>query len=459
MNHLTEHEKKIFDLVKKNPKIISNRVLREKVASENGMSEKTLRNRIGELRRFGFITDKNQGYIINDNKDDYKNFFILWKRRKFVLLNTFVVLLISVIISIFLPKWYSSESVILSSGAGRINLLSAFADLPLNEFGFSPVNEDITSFISILVSRNVKGKMVQKFNLISRYGAKDLEYAIKNFESNMKLKVTDEGALSISIMDKDPKLAQSMVGESLVLLDSINRELSREQGLYNRQFLEKRLNENKQDLALAEEELKFFQQQTGVVDVLTQVTSQMEAFSQLHSQELQAYTALYTERAQTKVQLNTLKATLNKENPSIKHFQIMYNEQNRELIELTLKLDKELQNLLLDSDDKNKTDKVWISMGSFPDLAMSSARLIREVTVQSKLLEILLPQYEQARMEESKNIPTLQIIDQPTLPLNKSKPKRLFIVLGSMFMAITLSSTYIFLEYYTRDLRKRMASA
>ena len=86
------------------------------------------------------------------------------------------------------------------------------------------------------------------------------------------------------------------------------------------------------------------------------------------------------------------------------------------------KLDKELEGLLLDSDEKTKNDKVWVSMSSFPDLAMTSARLLREVTVQSKLLEILVPQYEQARMEENKNVPTLQILDEPKIPLNKSKP-------------------------------------
>ena len=453
MNTLTDHEKKILDLIKQNPKIISDRSLREKIAKDNNISEKTLRNRIAEFKRFGLIQSDSL-----EASEKYKNFFILWSRKKLIFINCISVTLISIAISLLMPKWYESKAVILSSSAGKINLASAFSDLPLNQFGFSPVSEDISSFISILVSRNVKEKMVVRFNLIDVYDSRDVEYAIKDFESNMNLKVTDEGALSISIFDKNPALAHKMVAESLVLLDSINRELSREQGLFNRKFLEKRLNENKRDLSMAEEQLKIFQQKTGVVDVLTQVTSQMEAFSQLHSQELQAYTSLYSARAQTKVQLNTLKATLSKDNPSIKHYEVMYDEQNKELDELRSKLDKELEGLLLDSDEKTKNDKVWVSMSSFPDLAMTSARLLREVSVQSKLLEILVPQYEQARMEENKNIPTLQILDEPKIPLNKSKPKRLYIVLGSFFMSIILSFLLIFFEYYSRDLRKTIAS-
>lgn len=56
MVDLTEHEKKIFDLIKRNPGAISSRQIREEVAQNNDMSEKTLRNRIGDLRRYGLLS-------------------------------------------------------------------------------------------------------------------------------------------------------------------------------------------------------------------------------------------------------------------------------------------------------------------------------------------------------------------------------------------------------------------
>ena len=56
MVDLTEHEKKIFDLIEQNPEVISARQIREEVAQNNGMSEKTLRNRIGDLRRYGLLS-------------------------------------------------------------------------------------------------------------------------------------------------------------------------------------------------------------------------------------------------------------------------------------------------------------------------------------------------------------------------------------------------------------------
>ena len=465
MLNLTEHERKVYDLIQQYPEMLTDREVRSKIAVQNGMTEKTLRNRIGELRRFGLVTKDGSSNESVNHADEHDNILLLWKRRKFITKNVIWVGLASVIISLFLPKWYASKAVILSSGAGRFSLISAFADLPLNEFGFSPVNEDINSFISILVSRSVKEWMVGKFDLVERYGTRDVEFAMEAFEGNTELRVTDEGALAITVMDRDPKLAQQMVQEMLNQLDLLNRRLSREQGKYNRQFLEERLERNKIDLAIAEEELKLFQQQTGVVDILTQVTAQLETYGQLHSQELQAYTELYSQRAQTEVQLNTLRVTLMPDNPTIRHYEVMYGEQDKQLSTLSQKLDRELENLLLSSNNatgeatsNESSENIWVSMGSFPDLAMRSARLMREVEVQGKLLEILVPQYEQARMEESKNIPTLQVIDEPKVPLNKAKPKRMLIVLGAVFMAVIFSSGYVLIEYHSRDLRKRLGS-
>ena len=476
MLNLTEHERKVYDLIQQYPEILTDRDVRSKIAVQNGMTEKTLRNRIGELRRFGLVTKDGSSNESANHADEHENIFLLWKRRKFITKNVIWVGLASIIISLFLPKWYASKAVILSSGAGRFSLISAFADLPLNEFGFSPVNEDITSFISILDSRSMKEQMVEKFNLVERYGSRDVEYAMKELDGNTELRVTDEGALAITLMDREPEVSQQMVQAMLSQLDLINRRLSREQGKYNRQFIEERLKQTKIDIMKAEEELKLFQQQTGVVDILAQVTAQLEAYGQLYSQkvaahggvysqELQAYTELYAQRAGTEIQLNVAKSTLSQNNPTIRQLTFLLKEQDRQLETLAEQLDSELGVMLQDVDERlgsvgfnDGAAPIWITLSDFPALAMRSARLIREVEVQSKLLEILIPQYEQARMEESKNIPTLQVIDEPKVPLNKTKPKRMLIVLGAVFMAAMFSSGYVLVEYHTRDLRKRLGS-
>ncbi len=58
MQTLTDHEKKILELVKKHPEILDNPAEREKIAKANSMTEKTLRNRIADLKRYGLVDSK-----------------------------------------------------------------------------------------------------------------------------------------------------------------------------------------------------------------------------------------------------------------------------------------------------------------------------------------------------------------------------------------------------------------
>ncbi|HIC38054.1 MAG TPA: hypothetical protein EYO79_01140, partial [Candidatus Marinimicrobia bacterium] len=280
MIKLSTHEQKILDLIKDNPEILTDPIIRKQVANQYGMTEKTLRNRIGDLKRYGLIDNKG----VKDEIDEFsetnmqKNLFILWRKKRFVAKNVVIVAVASVIIAFLLPKWYSSEATILSSGAGRFNILSSISPIPISDFGLSSISEDINTFIAILNSRSVKEYIVKKFDLINRYDEKDLEFAMVAFEDKMELEVTEEGTLKISVIDKKPEIAKAIVAELLTKLDSVNQQLGMDKGRFNREFLEQRLNETKTDLALAEIRLKNFQEKTGIIDIVSQISAQYEAY-------------------------------------------------------------------------------------------------------------------------------------------------------------------------------------
>ena len=477
MIKLSTHEQKILDLIKDNPEILTDPIIRKQVANQYGMTEKTLRNRIGDLKRYGLIDNKG----VKDEIDEFsetnmqKNLFILWRKRRFVAKNVVIVAVASVIIALLLPKWYSSEATILSSGAGRFNILSSISPIPISDFGLSSISEDINTFIAILNSRSVKEYLVKKFDLVNRYDEKDLEFAMVAFEDKMELEVTEEGTLKISVIDKKPEIAKAMVVELLTKLDSVNQQLGMDKGRFNREFLEQRLNETKTDLAIAEIRLKDFQEKTGIIDIVSQISAQYEAYGQIYIQEMQAYgqlynqemiayTELYSLKAQTEIQLNVSKVTLNPNNPAVKRYEIMLNEQEKQLDLITSSLDKQLLDIILGFEKiegKNLINELehlptMINFDNFPGLGMENARLIRELTIQNTLLELLLPQYETARLEESKNIPTLQVIDEPKVAINKTKPIRSLIVIASVIMAFLLSIVYIYLDYYSVDFRKQL---
>jgi len=457
--NLSPHEQKILSLVKKHPTIVSDPVERKRVAELNGMSEKTLRNRLGDLKRYGVVGHQTRGQetITQDNEVLTDNLLLFWTNRRLILKNTIIVAFISLIISLLLPKWYASKAVVLSSGAGKFNFLSSISPIPVANFGLSTINEDINNFIAILQSRTVKEYMVNKFNLVERYNQRDIEYAMEAFEEKMELEVTEEGTLEISIIDKDPIVAKQMVSEALIMLDQINQNIGMEAGRYNREFLEKRLSQNENNLEKAELDLKIFQEKTGIIDLVAQLSSTMQMSAQAYNSIFDAYTELYAKKIETETQLAVAKTTLSINNPTLMQLEKLLNEQTFQLEQLMIELDAKLQ-YLLSSITPTQVDNIpniefSVSFNSLPSLGLENARLIREVKMQSTIQEILIPQYEQAKLEETKNIPTLQLIDKPKVAINKSKPKRALIVIGSTLMSILVSFTFVYAGHHTRDLR------
>ena len=457
--NLSPHEQKILSLVKKHPTIVSDPVERKRVAELNGMSEKTLRNRLGDLKRYGVVGHQTRGQetITQDNEVLTDNLLLFWTNRRLILKNTIIVAFISLIISLLLPKWYASKAVVLSSGAGKFNFLSSISPFPVANFGLSTINEDINNFIAILQSRTVKEYMVNKFNLVERYNQRDIEYAMEAFEEKMELEVTEEGTLEISIIDKDPIVAKQMVSEALIMLDQINQNIGMEAGRYNREFLEKRLSQNENNLEKAELDLKIFQEKTGIIDLVAQLSSTMQMSAQAYNSIFDAYTELYAKKIETETQLAVAKTTLSINNPTLMQLEKLLNEQTFQLEQLMIELDAKLQ-YLLSSITPTQVDNIpniefSVSFNSLPSLGLENARLIREVKMQSTIQEILIPQYEQAKLEETKNIPTLQLIDKPKVAINKAKPKRALIVIGSTLMSILVSFTFVYAGHHTRDLR------
>ena len=91
--NLSPHEKKILSLVEKHPTIVSDPVERKRVAELNGMSEKTLRNRLADLKRYGVIGDKSQSQKVTVPETEILqgNVLLFWNSKKFITKNTIIV--------------------------------------------------------------------------------------------------------------------------------------------------------------------------------------------------------------------------------------------------------------------------------------------------------------------------------------------------------------------------------
>ena len=96
------------------------------------------------------------------------------------------------------------------------------------------------------------------------------------------------------------------------------------------------------------------------------------------------------------------------------------------------------------SDKLSSASNVLFPFKKMPDMVVEYFRLFREVKIQTKIMEYTLPMYEQAKVEEQKSIPTLQIVDKAVPAQLKYRPKKAFIILGAFFITAFISIYLIF---------------
>jgi uncharacterized protein involved in exopolysaccharide biosynthesis len=80
-----------------------------------------------------------------------------------------------------------------------------------------------------------------------------------------------------------------------------------------------------------------------------------------------------------------------------------------------------------------------------PEIGRSYARLLREVKVQETLYELLTAQLYQARIQETGDIPVIQVLDEATVPAFKKSPviRKVGLIAGILGLAAGLLLAYL----------------
>jgi hypothetical protein len=78
-----------------------------------------------------------------------------------------------------------------------------------------------------------------------------------------------------------------------------------------------------------------------------------------------------------------------------------------------------------------------------PLLGVEWADLYRRMKIQETVYELLNQQYELARIEEAKEIPTVNVVDPANVPEKKSSPPRLLIILALTLLSVAAAAAWI----------------
>lgn len=362
------------------------------------------------------------------------------RRKRGILAFALLVAIITAIVSLIVPKKYESRAVLMPPSSSAASMLNKVAkNIPLGKLGGAGLlggsgQNDLTNvYLAILSSRTLRSEMIRKFNLVHVYKfdkAKKyyVEDVLKEVNRHVSSDISDEGTILIFTEDEDPVRAADMANFMANYLNEVYKTLTTQKDKSYRLFVEGRVNIAKKDLQKAEADLLEFQKKNRMVDIEEQSKASIEAGSQLEAQyrlaelNLDIYRKMYTE-----------------DNPKI-----------REQLTGLRSLEKQKNQLSTD-----RTSDLLIPYRQAPDIAIEYLRLKREFKIQEALTDFLIQQYEEAKFEESKNTPYVQVLDPGVPAQRRSFPHRSKMVLIAFFSSVLAGSFLtLFMDYLEKFKRK-----
>ena len=365
---------------------------------------------------------------------------LLWSYKTIIIRNVFIVAILTSIIALIIPKTYKSNAILMPpKSQSDQGILSNIEGLAFGDFLSASSDEVSNSIFAILKSRTMMESIVNKMELIQRYDSENLEEAVKSLRDNLSFKHLEEGTISISANVQTPwvsneqeeiearTLSKEIVAFILNKLDKVNKSLQTDEARFHRLFMEKRYDESIRNLYESEEKLRLFQIKHNTLDLVEQTKAAIRVGAEIKSQILI-----------DEVKLGILNKTYKMDHPEIEKL-------NMEILELQGQLSD------LDHSSQNNSisnNNLFPQFSEVPNLEMELLRLKREVEIQSKLYAFLTQQYEESKIQEARDTPTIQILDDASTPIKRFKPKRTIMVIGYSLIAFVLSAIYvIFVEF------------
>ena len=366
---------------------------------------------------------------------------VIYGRRKAIIAFCTVVVLATLGVSFMLPKIFESTATLLpqlesNNGMGLGALLaSGGAGTAAQSLGISLPGAPATPadlFLAMLKSRIMADEVIRRFNLMDRFEKKTLHETRLALEEATRIVVTKEKVIKIMVEDKDPQLASDIANFYVSNLDRLNQTLTVSKARENRKFIEQRLAETQVSLIKVENALKEFQTQNRTVGIEAQSKAMIEATAMIQAQIMSQ-----------EVQLQVMGSYLSSENPDVARVQSSINE-----------LRKQLQIMESGKAGKDRLpgDRLRPAITSVPGLALEYGRLARDLKVQETLYTLLISQYEQAKLTEARDTPTVQVLD-PAIPAErKSRPKISLNLLIAGMLSLLMS---IFWAFFREALNRR----
>lgn len=358
----------------------------------------------------------------------------VWTRRPWLAKVTGVGMLFTAVVIWLVPNRYESTVLLMPPDAQSMSGMSILSGLGgVVAGGISPSLGALTSsrtpgstLIGVLGSRTAQDDIINELDLMHAFRCKYYFEARGNLtKETAMLEDKKTGLISVVVTDKDKyrarDIAKAYIEEGNKLLSAVNTS----QAHNERVFLEGRLKSLKAEVDASAIALSQYSSKNATLNPQSQGQALIEAAAKLQGELITAQS-----------ELQGLKATYSDNNVRVRGVQAQIEELQSQLRKMGGIGQKE-------DGSELKPDQLYPSIRELPILGVTYSDLYRQLTIQETLYEALTRQYELARVDEAKELPTIKVLDAPDLAEVKSFPSRKLIVAGAGLVSAFLGLVWI----------------
>jgi capsule polysaccharide export protein KpsE/RkpR len=310
-----------------------------------------------------------------------------------------------------------------SGGSGSGKVPAGLASLAGSALG---MKNNGALFVDLLRSRTVQTHIVDRFHLRGRFWDRYEDDARNTLDDHTQ--VTEDrksGVISVTVRAKTPEQARDIAKAYVEELDGLLSHVSTFSARRERIFIEQRLTSVKSDLEDAERQFSQFASKNTALDIKEQTKAMVESAAVLEGQIIAAQS-----------ELESLRQIYTPNNVRVRAMQARVDELKREAEKLG-GTDASLLPGAIQSDQQ------FPSVRKLPLLGVEWADLYRHLKVQETVFELLSQRYELARIQEAKEVPTVNVVDPAFIPEKKSSPQRWLIISVLTFLSLAATCAWI----------------
>lgn len=340
------------------------------------------------------------------------------RQRRVVLIVAGTIVTLALAFALLMPNRYTATAVLLppqqsaSAGAAMMAQLSSIAAAGASALSIKNPNDQQ---VALLKSRIVEDAIVARFNLQALYGKRHVSSARKRWERETRVDSgLKDGLIRLEVTDHDPRRAAEMANAWVEEYRRFTATLAITEASQRRLFYEQQLAGARDDLADAEAAMKQTEQRTGVIDIEGQDRGLIASAGELRGQ-----------LAAKQIEIKSMRQFAADGNPDLKRAQ----EEAAGM---------EAQLAAMDADADRKTGDLIAPKGMMTEAAAEFENALREVKYRETILDLLMRQYEGARVDEARQGALIQVVE-PAVPPDKPSLYRLWVLLGVLLAALPLA--------------------